>query len=140
MTELYFSTVVKHRLTVRVYYEDTDSGGVVYYANYLCFAERARSDLLRSLGCSCSRLLKEKGTSIVVRRCDVDFFKPAFLDDLLQVEIIAIDLKKASLWLTQNISRCSDLLVSMKVLLACIDEHGKPRRIPDDLMEALQKI
>jgi len=94
-----------HIFAVRVYYEDTDAGGVVYYANYLRFAERARTEMLRRAGLESSRLMAEDGVALVVRRCKVDYLHPARLDDRREVLTRVLALKGASLELEQRIAR-----------------------------------
>ena len=126
-------------LPVRVYYEDTDSGGVVYYANYLKYAERGRTEHLRQAGLENSGLAATDGVFIVVRRLEVDYRAPARLDDLLTVETRVVDLGKASFTMHQNIKRGDDVLVEMTVVLACISASGKPVRMPARLRESLVK-
>ncbi len=127
-----------HVFPVRVYYEDTDAGGVVYYANYLKFAERARTDLLRILGVEQSRL----PVVFVVRRCDADFRKPARLDDLLEIHSRIIVLKGASVEVEQRVRRDGTDLVGLDVRLACVDmtTGGRPARIPADLRNSLKEV
>src|SRR5499426_1774526 len=91
-----------HRQQIRVYFEDTDAAGIVYYANYLKFAERARTDMLRDLGISHADMMKRDGLVLVVRRCEVDYLKPAKLDDLLTVETETVKLGGASVDLRQR--------------------------------------
>src|SRR5579872_1943212 len=94
-----------HSFPVRVYYEDTDAGGIVYYANYLKFAERARTEALRLAGFDQSELKHEQKIAFVVRRCECDFLKPAFLDDLLTIETRLNDISKVSMRMRQTIRR-----------------------------------
>ncbi len=90
------AAMATHRQAIRVYFEDTDAAGIVYYANYLKFAERARTDMLRDLGVSHAEMMKRDGLVLVVRRCEIDYLKPAKLDDLLTVETEAAKLGGAS--------------------------------------------
>lgn len=129
-----------HRQTVRVYFEDTDAAGIVYYANYLKFAERARTDWLRALGIPHSQMIKRDGLTLVVRRCNADYLKPAHLDDELVVETELVKLGGASIDLMQRVLRDGQLLVDMKVLIVCVGKDGKAARIPDYLRGALPRI
>jgi acyl-CoA thioester hydrolase len=119
-----------HRYPVRVYYEDTDAGGVVYHANYLQFAERARTEFLRGLGMQQSRIAEEHGTLFVIRRCVADFLAPARLDDLLVVTSRVLDVRGASLDLQQIVTRDDLDLVRLHVKLACMTSCGRPKRLP----------
>jgi len=129
-----------HVFPLRVYYEDTDAGGVVYHANYLKFAERARTDLLRFLGVEQARLAADKGVIFAVRRCAVDFFMPAHLDDVLDVHSRITGLKGASLEAEQSVRRGPDELVRLSVLVACVKQTGAggPVRIPSAIRSSLQ--
>lgn len=126
-----------HRL--RVYWEDTDAGGIVYHSNYLNFAERARTEMVRELGVKQSELAAQ-GYAFAVRRAGVDFLKPARLDDHLEVESVPTALGGASLDIAQTIRRVDDgaELVRLHVRLAFIRLDGKPARIPADLKTSLQ--
>ena len=120
-----------HRWLVRVYYEDTDAAGIVYYANYLKFAERARTEMLRDFGVSHADMMKRDGFVLVVRRCEIDYLKSARLDDLLTVETELVKLGGASVELRQRVMRDGELLADLKVLVVCIGQDGRPARIPD---------
>jgi acyl-CoA thioester hydrolase len=126
-------------LPVRVYYEDTDAGGVVYYANYLRFLERARTEWLRRLGCGREALRARAGWIFVVRRVEADYLRPARLDDLLTVHVRVIEARGASLTLAQRIcAEDGSELLRARVQIACVDaELFKPRRLPDVLREHL---
>jgi acyl-CoA thioester hydrolase len=126
-----------HRLAVRVYYEDTDAGGVVYHASYLRFAERARTELLRAHGLDHRTLAERAGGHLVVRRCVADFRSPARLDDLLEVETAAARLGGASLTLVQSVRRDGAILARLEVEIAFIGPDGRPRRLPAALRGAL---
>jgi len=128
-----------HRFPIRVYYEDTDAGGVVYYANYLRFAERARTEFMRDAGADHAGMLRDTGLSFFVRRCEADYLKPARLDDLLQVETLVIHVGGASLEALQTVKRNGEDLVRLKVKLACLNQAGRPARLPDRIQAALQK-
>lgn len=115
---------------VRIYYEDTDAAGIVYYANYLRFAERARTEWLRELGHSHQAMIDGEGLAFAVRRCLVDYRKPAKLDDLLSVDSVVTSIGAASLDLIQDIQRGGVLLAHIEIKLACLDNRLKPARIP----------
>jgi len=131
--------VVPHRQAIRVYFEDTDAAGIVYYANYLKFAERARTDMLRDLGVSHAEMMRRDGLVLVVRRCEIDYLKPAKLDDLLTVETKAAKLGGASVDLRQRVLRDNDVLAELNVLVVCIGPDGRPHRIPDHVRGALPR-
>jgi acyl-CoA thioester hydrolase len=129
--------VVAHSLPLRVYYEDTDAAGMVYHANYLKFAERGRSEMLRSLGFGHRRLGSESGVGFAVRRCSVDYIAPARLEDALTVDTTLSGIGAATLTVRQQIRRDGELLVDLDVLVACIGRDGRPKRLPSALRAAL---
>jgi len=129
-----------HRLPIRVYYEDTDAGGIVYHAQYLCFAERARTELLRTLGTDHRRLLTEDGGLFAVRRLAVDFRAPARLDDMLVVETRSTSCSGARLGLDQKIKRSDQILVKIDVELVFINADLRPRRLPAWLVAAFRRM
>ena len=126
-----------HLHPVRVYYEDTDAAGLVYYANYLKFAERARSEMLRWLGIEQERLRAETGLVFVVRRCNIDFLLPARLDDGLVVATRLRALGGASLDIDQDVLRDGALLARLASQIACLGPNGRPHRLPPALKTAL---
>ena len=126
-----------HIFPLRVYYEDTDVGGIVYYANYLRFAERARTEYLRSVGADHQTLLAEDGIAFTVRQCSVDYMSPAFLDDPLEVHTRFLEVRGASLRAEQVVKRKTDELARLNVRLACVGDDGRPRRMPTALRSAL---
>ena len=126
-----------HIFPLRVYYEDTDAGGIVYYANYLRFAERARTEYLRSVCADHQTLLAEDGIAFTVRQCSVDYMSPAFLDDPLEVHTRFLEVRGASLSAEQVVKRKTDELASLNVRLACVGDDGRPRRMPTALRSAL---
>lgn len=130
-----------HLHQVRVYWEDTDAGGIVYHANYLNFAERARTEMVRSAGLVQSRMAAE-GYLFAVRHIGIDFLRSAKLDDLLQVETCPQPLGGATWELAQTIRRLDDgaELVRLQVKLAFIRVDGKPARIPVELKNSLQAL
>ncbi len=129
-----------HVLPVRVYYEDTDAAGIVYYANYLKFAERARTEMLRRLGATNSWMMEGQGLAFAVSQCRVDYLKPARLDDSLRVHTKVIQVGGASLRAEQVISRDADRLVRMRLRLACTDRAGRPARLPVSLRASLKDL
>jgi acyl-CoA thioester hydrolase len=132
--------MASHRQAIRVYFEDTDAAGIVYYANYLKFAERARTEMMRDLGVSHADMMKRDGLVLVVRRCEIDYLKPAKLDDMLTVETVAGKLGGASVDLMQRVLRGGDVLAELKVLVVCIGQDGRPARIPDYVRGVLPRM
>lgn len=128
------------RLPVRVYYEDTDAAGVVYYANYLRFCERARTEWLRALGFGQQQLLSAQGLGFVVRSVQADYLSPARLDDELAVVSTIEGLRKASIGFRQQIVRDSERLFVAHVVLACVDwRRQKPVAIPAAMHQQFDK-
>ena len=127
-----------HVFPMRVYYEDTDAAGIVYYANYLRFAERDRTELLRELGIENTKLMQEQNLAFVVKRCSMEFVKPAKLDDMLAVETRLIDIGGASLTADQRVCRDQTDLVSMELKLACMTMDGRPSRLPADVRKQFE--
>ncbi len=132
------TAIAWHNFSLRVYYEDTDTGGVVYYANYLKFAERARTEWLRTLGFNQSQLAQQDGIFFVVRRCGIEFLAPARLDDLLEVETHLKEWGKVRMTMQQLIRCQAKTLVQLDVELACIGKNGKPTSWPQALQDALK--
>jgi acyl-CoA thioester hydrolase len=128
---------VSYSHPIRVYYEDTDAAGIVYHANYLRFAERGRTEFLRSLGHSHTQAREESGIAFVVRRCTADFRLPARLDDALTVVTSVEAVRGALLNLRQDIRRGDELLVGLDVEVACIGREGRARRLPSALRAML---
>jgi acyl-CoA thioester hydrolase len=126
-----------HSMPLRVYYEDTDAAGIVYYANYLKFAERGRTEMMRGLGFAHSAIQAETGTIFTVRRLSADYRRPARLDDALSVDTRIIEIGGATLLLDQEIRRDGTVLVALELLLACVGGDGRPRRVPAGLRAAL---
>ncbi|MGI9510640.1 MAG: tol-pal system-associated acyl-CoA thioesterase [Geminicoccaceae bacterium] len=126
-----------HQMTMRVYYEDTDAAGIVYYANYLKFAERARTEMLREFGTKAGFQRADAGVTFVVQRCNVEYRRSAKLDDLIDVHTHIVRVGAASLALRQDVHRDDTLLVSMEVRLALVDREMKPARLPPVLIAAL---
>lgn len=126
-----------HRFRLRVYYEDTDAAGIVYYANYLRYAERARSELMRELGVESSQLMAEHGVALAVRRCEIDYLKPAVLDDDLVVETAIRKIGGASLDALQTVQRDEVDLVRMDIRLGCMARDGGVARMPRHVRDTL---
>lgn len=127
-----------HNIDIRVYYEDTDAGGIVFYANYLRFAERGRTEYLRDLGYENKSLMDKQGVIFVVRRVEADYLTSAHLDDMLRLETSVIEIKNASFKMKQSLFRHKDLIFSADVILVCVDRAGKPVRLPDGLRTAME--
>jgi acyl-CoA thioester hydrolase len=126
-------------LPLRVYYEDTDAGGVVYYANYLKFCERTRTEWLRALGVAQQTLLDEQGLGFVVRSVQADYLAPARLDDALEVSARIASRRRASLVFDHEIRRDGELLFTAQVLVACVDMRRlKPAALPASLHALLE--
>ena len=127
----------RHLFSVRVYYEDTDAGGVVYHARYLGMAERARTEALRAAGAPHAELTRDHGLAFVVHRLAVEYRRSARLDDALTVETTLAALSPARLSLHQTIRRDAEILVTLRVDLACVASDGRPARIPPRWRTAL---
>ncbi|HVJ53878.1 MAG TPA: tol-pal system-associated acyl-CoA thioesterase [Aliidongia sp.] len=127
----------RHLMPIRVYYEDTDAGGIVYHATYLRFAERARSEFLRLIGWDHARVLDETGLGWVVRRAEIDFRQPARLDDALIVATWVGSLKGASMQAVQSIRRDAAELVLLNLQLVLMSRSGRPARLPASLKALL---
>jgi acyl-CoA thioester hydrolase len=124
---------------IRVYYEDTDAGGVVYYANYLCFCERARTERLRALGIDQRKLLAEQGIVFVVSRVEADYLKGAELDDALQVISTVTSVGAATLCFKQCVMRGEERLFEAQITIACVDwNRRRATRIPDFLRSLIE--
>tara|TARA_B100000315_G_C14293384_1_gene458444 strand:- start:290 stop:694 length:405 start_codon:yes stop_codon:yes gene_type:complete len=125
---------------VKVYYEDTDAGGIVYYANYLKFLERARTELIYELSLN-HKILKEKyDTYIIVRSCNIQYKKPGFFEDYLNIYTKLIDFSSSQIIVNQNIKRKKDLIATAKVQLVTVNDKGKPITMPNILINQLKKI
>jgi acyl-CoA thioester hydrolase len=130
----------EHRYPVRVFYEDTDAGGIVYYARYLHFAERARTEILRLAGIEQTKLRERHDVFFAVRRCAVDYRRPARLDDLIEVRSRLTELRGARMSAAQSIWRASEELVSLAVDIASVRGDGRPARIPAPVRAALESF
>ncbi|NIA70494.1 tol-pal system-associated acyl-CoA thioesterase [Pelagibius litoralis] len=128
----------EHRYPLRVFYEDTDAGGIVYHARYLNFAERARTEVLRLAGIQQTELRARYGVVFALRSCSVDFRRPAVLDDLVEVRSRFTSLKGAKLTAAQSIWRGNEELTRIDVEVASVRDDGRPTRIPATVRVALE--
>lgn len=126
-----------HQFDLRVYYEDTDLAGIVYYANYLKFIERARSTLVREAGVDQGRLKAEEGMVFAVREVKATYLAPAKLDDLLTVETKLKQSGRARIVFEQNVMRGAELLFASEIMVICLGEHGRPLRFPAEFCQKL---
>tara|TARA_B100001758_G_scaffold239932_2_gene244839 strand:+ start:179 stop:589 length:411 start_codon:yes stop_codon:yes gene_type:complete len=125
---------------LKIYYEDTDSGGVVYYANYLKFFERARSEAIYSLKLSNKILLNQYGILIIVKSCNIKYIRPAKLEDKLTIKSKVKSITKTSFIMNQVIHREKQLITEADTHLVSVDQSGKPKKIPEILNKKLKKI
>ena len=120
-----------HKL--KVYYEDTDSGGVVYYANYLKFLERARTEALFSIGFSNKKVKEQFNSLIIVKSCNIEYKKPTYLEDELNVRSFVKSITKTSFFMSQIITKKDEIIVEAKIHLVFVNDQGKPVKIPDEI-------
>ena len=120
-----------HKL--KIYYEDTDSGGVVYYANYLKFLERARTEALFSIGFSNNKIHEQFNSFIIVKSCNIEYKKSAHLEDELTIRSFVKSITKTSFFMNQTISKENDVIVEAQIHLVFINKEGKPVKIPEDI-------
>ena len=118
---------------VKVYYEDTDSGGVVYYANYLKFLERARTEALFSIGFSNKKIQDKFKSLIIVKSCNIEYKKSAYLEDELLVRSFVKSITKTSFFMSQIITKGDEMIIESQVRLVFINKDGKPTKIPDEI-------
>ncbi len=131
----------QHILPVRVYFEDTDFSGLVYHASYLRFMERGRSDMIRLLGVHHSALAAEgRRLAFVVRRLEIDFLRPARIDDVLEIVTEPAHSTAAAITLAQTVTRAGGALVRAKVQIVLVDENGRPQRLASALPEKAQRL
>ena len=126
--------------TLKVYYEDTDAGGVVYYANYLKFLERARTEALHLIGYSNQKVKKDFGSLIIVKACNIEYKKPASLEDELTIRSFVKSITKTSFFMSQKVFKVNDQITEAEIHLVTIDKKGKPIKIPERLKEELEKL
>ena len=120
-----------HKL--KVYYEDTDSGGVVYYANYLKFLERARTEALYSIGYSNKKVKDDFESLIIVKSCNIEYKKSAYLEDELTIRSFVKSISKTSFSMSQIITRGDDKIIDAQIQLVFVDTKGKPKKIPEEI-------
>ena len=120
-----------HKL--KVYYEDTDSGGVVYYANYLKFLERARTEALFSIGFSNRKIQDKFNSLVIVKSCNIEYKKSAYLEDNLTIRSFIKSISKTSFFMNQIISKENNIIVEAQVHLVFVNNEGKPVKIPEDI-------
>ena len=118
---------------LKVYYEDTDAGGVVYYANYLKFLERARTEALVELGFSNKKIKEKFGALIIVKSCNIEYKKSAYLEDELSVRSFVKSISKTSFFMSQIISKVDEVVVEAQVHLVFVNKNGKPVKIPEEI-------
>ena len=123
---------------LKVFYEDTDSGGVVYYANYLKFFERARTEVITEIGLSNKKLLEENGIFIIVKSCNIEYKKPAKLEDQLEVKSSIISISNTSFKMKQKVYKDNELITDCEIHLVIVDRKGKPSKIPEILKKKLE--
>ncbi len=127
----------KFKYNTKVYYEDTDAAGIVYYANYLKFLERARSEAIYSIGLTNKKLLSDHGTIIIVKSCNIDYKKPAKFEDSLEIISEIKTISKSSFTMDQIIKRKDEIISESEIVLVTVNAEGKPIRIPDVLNKFL---
>ena len=119
--------------TLKIYYEDTDSGGVVYYANYLKFIERARTEMINELGFTLTALLKDYDRLFLVKKIECDYIESCKLEDTLNVQSKVLVLKNASFVLEQNLLKQNKIIFRSKIVMVCVNSQGAPSKIPNEL-------
>ncbi len=130
----------EHSIQYRVYFEDTDAGGIVYHANYLHFAERARTEFLRAEGFSHSEMIEDTGNVFAVRNLSIEYHLPAKLDDLLIIDTRMASISGARMEMIQDIKRGDELLSSVYVGIVCVNKNGRATRMPSKLLEIFSSV
>ena len=120
-----------HKL--KIYYEDTDSGGIVYYANYLKFLERARTEALFSIGYSNNKIQQDFDSLIIVKSCNIEYKKPAYLEDELTIRSFVKSITKTSFFMNQIITKGEETIVEAQIHLVFVNKDGKPKKIPEQI-------
>ena len=123
---------------VKVYYEDTDSGGVVYYANYLKFTERARTNMIHDLGFTLNQLHDDHDCIFIVKKVNCEYLQSAKLEDFLEVQSSIIQVKNASFELEQNILRDGKIIFQSNIIMVCVNSQGQPKKIPEKISSLLR--
>lgn len=119
--------------SLKVYYEDTDSGGVVYYANYLKFTERARTNMIQDLGFTLNQLHDDYDCLFIVKKVNCEYLQSTKLEDILEVHSKIIQVKNASFELEQNIYRNNKIIFQSNIIMVCVNTKGKPKKIPENI-------
>ena len=122
------------KYVTKIYYEDTDAGGVVYYANYLKYLERARTEALSTFGLSNTKIKNDFGALIIVKSCNIEYIKSAHLEDDLQIKSFVESISKTSFLMNQSIFKDEELIVEAKIHLVFINEKFKPVKIPEKIL------
>ena len=129
--------MINGEFKIKIYYEDTDAGGVVYYANYLKFLERARTEMISSIGFSNKKLLDDYGTLIIVKSCKIEYKKPIMLEDEIIVKSKIKSVSRSSFIMEQIIEKDGILTSEAEIILVTVNKSGKPVKIPDILEKKL---
>ena len=128
-----------HELKIRVYYADTDAEGIVYYANYLRFAEYGRTEMMRDFGFEHAKMFNETGTGLVVANANISYKSPAKLDDFLTIKSKITHIGGASMKMQQSVYREADLLTEIEVTLVCVDKELRAVRLPQEIRTIFEK-
>tara|TARA_Y100000591_G_scaffold299723_1_gene292634 strand:- start:678 stop:1076 length:399 start_codon:yes stop_codon:yes gene_type:complete len=128
----------KFNYKCKIYYEDTDAGGVVYYANYLKFLERARSEAIYSLGFTNSSIMESFGILLIVKSCNIEYKKPAKFEDIIEITSEIKSFTKTSFLMKQIISKDNDVISDAEIHLVAVNKNGKPSKLPDELKQKLE--
>lgn len=131
--------MIVYDFPVRIYYDDTDAGGVVYHANYLKLCERARTESLRMMGFENTKIRADHGAIIVVKSLEAEYLSPSKLDDLLTIQSRVLSVKNTSFVMEQKAIRDNVCIFSMNIVLVFVNEEGRPTKIPDDVKQAFVK-
>tara|TARA_B100001109_G_scaffold113653_1_gene92768 strand:- start:70 stop:465 length:396 start_codon:yes stop_codon:yes gene_type:complete len=126
------------KFKIKVYYEDTDAGNVVYYANYLKFLERARTEMISSIGISNKKLIDEYGIFIIVKSCKIEYKKPVMLEDLIEVNSNVKSVTRSTITMDQIIKKDENIVTEAEIVLITVNKSGKPVKIPDVLEDKLK--
>lgn len=128
-----------HTIPIRVYYEDTDAGGIVYHASYVRYAERGRTEYLRHAGFVHKSLIADSGVQFVVRRMEIDYFAPALLDDALEVHTSIRSMRRTSFVMRQSVMRDGIEICRLEVIVVSVNREGRPTMIPDAMRAVFEK-
>ena len=126
------------KFKIKVYYEDTDAGNVVYYANYLKFLERARTEMISSIGLSNKKLIDEHGIYIIVKSCKIEYKKPVMLEDLIEINSNVKSVTRSTITMDQIIKKDENIVTESEIVLITVNKSGKPVKIPDVLENKLK--